>query len=401
MKKILFLLILTFLISCKSETKEEVVKTVLKPEPIKKIQISANEKNLIFNIDNNTIVVNKDTIRIESPFIYSFEGLLENKKIQVHLSNNLTNEFGGYNTTASIYIDGEEEIFGCYFDKNNQNEYKTATVNYYYASENRDKTVCKLKINNISKQNINLDCDYKGKIFKIFPSTTFPSYKCYDEIDYSLSDCRKQFKKEESMREYVPHRNYSLIAEIISNNEKYNKLESELKYLFRDSLDIKNYKNWKHQFQENKPKDEEDCYTSETISTVAPIFIDANIFVMSSYSYNYMGGAHGVMVTNFENYDLETGKIIDLSNILNIGSLEFKTFYETKLKETYQDGMLNENEIPLSNKFFILPTGIIFSYAPYELLGFAAGEPQIFFSYKELEPFIANDSVLENYRNKN
>ena len=397
MKKILFLLILSLLISCKSETKEEVEKTVLKPEPIKKIQISANEKNLIYNLDNNTIVVNKDTIRIESPFIYSFDGLIENKKIQIHLSNNLTGEFGGYEKTASVYIDGEEEIFGCYFKKDKNSKEETADVTTYYSMNNDNTIICKLKLFNISKPNMFIDCEFNGKIYKINPSTTFPSYKCFDEINYTLSDCRKQFKKEESMREYVPHRNYTFFAEIVSNDEKFDKMESELKYLFQDSLDVENHKNWKHQFQENKSKDEEDCYTSETISTVVPVFIDENIFVTSSYSYNYMGGAHGMMVTNYENYDLESGKIIELNEILNFSSTEFKTFYETKLKETYADGMLNENDIPMSDKFFILPTGIVFSYAPYELMGFAAGEPHIFFSYATLKPFLANNSILEKY----
>lgn len=393
MKKTIFLFISIFLISCKSETKEESLKTILKPETVKKVKISTIEKNLIFNIDNNTIVIAGDTVRIESPFIYSFDGMIENKKIQIHLSNNLSGEFGAYEKTASVYIDGEEEIYSGYFDKN----LKTANIKSYYSMNNENTTICKLKLFNVSKPNMYLDCEYNGKIYKINTSLTFPSYKCYDEINYTLSDCRKQFKKEESMREYVPHRNYSFIAEIISNDGKFDKIESELKYLFQDSLDIENHKNWKHHFQENKSKDEEDCYTSETISSVAPIFIDSNIFVISNYSYNYMGGAHGLMVTNYENYDLVSGKKIELNDILNFSSNEFKVFYENKIKENFAEGMLNENEIPMSDKFFILPTGIVFSYAPYELMGFAAGEPHVFISYKDLEPFIANDSILDKY----
>ncbi len=396
MKKIFFLLITIFLLSCKSENKEEKAKIILKPQPLEKIKISTKEKKLIYNLDANTIVVNGDTVRIESPFIYSFDGLIENKKIQVHLSNNLVSEFGGYFKSASVYIDGENEIFSCFFDKDKNSKDKIASVTTYYSMNNDDITICKLKIFNLSKSNMYLECEYNSKIYKINPSTTFPSYKCFDEINYTLFDCRKKFK-EEANREFVPNRNYSFLAEIISNDEKYNKLESELKYLFGDSLDVKNHSKWKHQFQENNSKDEEDCYTSETISTVIPVFIDENIFVTSNYSYNYMGGAHGMMVTNYENYDLESGKIIELNEILNFSSSEFKTFYENKLKEAYADGMLNETEIPMSNKFFILPTGIVFSYAPYELLGFAAGEPHIFFSYIDLKPFITNNSILDKY----
>ncbi len=385
-----------FLISCKSDTKEEKAKVVLKPQPLEKIKISTKEKKLIYDLDANTIVVDGDTVRIESPFIYSFDGLIENKKIQVHLSNKLTSEFGGYEKTASVYIDGENEIFSCFFDKDKNSKDKIASVTTYYSMNNDDKTICKLKIFNLSKANMYLECEYNSKIYKLNPSTIFPSYKCFDEINYTLFDCRKKFKKEAN-REFIPNRNYSFLAEIISNDEKYDNIESELKYLFVDSLDLKNHKKWKHQFQESKSASEEDCYTSETISTVAPIFIDENIFVTSSYSYNYMGGAHGMMVTNYKNYDIESGKIIELNEILNFSSNEFKIFYEKKVKETYADGMLNENEIPMADKFFILPTGIVFSYAPYELMGFAAGEPHIFMSYKDLEPFIANNSILDKY----
>ena len=312
MRKIFFLLMTFFLISCKSDTKEEKAKVVLKPQPLEKIKISTKEKKLIYDLDANTIVVDGDTVRIESPFIYSFDGLIENKKIQVHLSNKLTSEFGGYFKSASVYIDGENEIFGCYFEKNKLNNYKIASVTSYYSSENSENEVCKLKIFNLSQQNMYLDCTYNGKVYKLNPSMTFPSYKCFDEINYTLFDCRKKFKNQAN-REFVPNRNYIFFAEIISNDEKYDNIESELKYLFVDSLDLKNHKKWKHQFQESKSASEEDCYTSETILTVAPIFIDENIFVTSSYSYNYMGGAHGMMVTNYENYDVVSGKIIELN----------------------------------------------------------------------------------------
>jgi hypothetical protein len=396
MKKIFFLLMTIFLISCKSDTKEEKTKIVLKPQPLEKIKISSKEKKLIYDLDANTIVVDGDTVRIESPFIYSFDGLIENKKIQVHLSNNLTSEFGGYYKSASVYIEGENEIFNCFFDKDKNFNDKIASVTTYYSMNNDDRTICKLKIFNLSKSNMYLECEYNSKIYKLNSSTIFPSYKCFDEINYTLFDCRKKFK-EEANREFVPNRNYSFLAEIISNDEKYDKIESELKYLFVDSLDVKNHSKWKHQFQVENPKSEEDSYSTENLNNISPVFIDENIFVTSTYSYNYMGGAHGMMVTNYENYDIESGKKIELNEILNFSSNEFKIFYEKKVKETYYDGMLNENEIPMSDKFFILPTGIVFSYAPYELMGFAAGEPHIFINYKDLEPFIANNSILDNY----
>jgi hypothetical protein len=108
-----------------------------------------------------------------------------------------------------------------------------------------------------------------------------------------------------------------------------------------------------------------------------------------------MGGAHGVFTTDYNNYDVKTGKIIQLNDILNIDD-DFIDFYNEQIKATYKDGLLSDN-IPMSDKFYILPTDITFSYAPYELLGFAAGEPHIFFSFRELSSFIKNNSIIQNY----
>ena len=397
MKKILVLLFLILIVSCKNESKETNNKTISKPKAIDKIKIVSPEKNLIYSLDNNTIVVNNDTIQVENPRIYSFDGLIENKKTQVHLLNSLETEFGDYQKIANVYIDGQDDVLTCYFKKNKNNKIEEATVSSYYSLRDNDEVVCKLQLFNYTNANMYLNCNYNGKIYKLNLSTTLPSYKCFDEISYSLYDCKKQNRENADVREYVPNRSYNFLAEIVSIDAKYDKIESELKFLTTDSVSVLNHVKWKHSFQVEKSKSDDDCYVSENSAIASPIFIDENVFVMSTYSYNYMGGAHGIMVTNYENYSVESGKIINLNDILNFSSNEFKAFYENKIKESFAEGLMNENDIPMSDKFFILPTGIVFSYAPYELMGFAAGEPHLFINYKDLTPFIANDSVLESY----
>jgi hypothetical protein len=400
MKKVLILLIIIFTVSCKSDKKyDKKDAIVLNPLPVEEIQIAESDKGLIYNLDANTIVVHGDTIHFETPFIYSFEGLIDNKKIQIHLTNNLTSEYGEYVKSGTAYIEGEEEIFNFYFEKDKQNNYKVADVKEYYASENRDKTICKLKLHNLSQKNMYLDCIYNGKIYTINPSKVFPSYKCFDQIDCALYDCRKKFK-ETAMAEYVANQDYSFLAEIISNDPKYSNIESKLKYLTTDALYVKDYKNWKHQFHVEIPESEDQSYNTETLSNIEPIFIDEIVFVTSNFSYSYMGGAHGMMTTNYENYDVSSGKIIALQDILNSDTDEFTDLYDKIIKNNYSDSLLNENEVPMSNKFFILPTGIVFSYAPYELLGFAYGEPHIFISYEDLEPFVKKGSIIEKYSKK-
>ncbi len=391
---ILFLLVSAFLFSC--ESKKEEKKTVVKPLAIKELQIVENEEELIYKIDDNTVRLYSDTLHIESPFIYSFDGTIEGKKIQIHLSNNLSSEYGGYYKSGSVYIDGEEEIFACSFEKDKTGNFYEAIVSGYYASEERDKNICNLKLYNLLSDDMFIECLYNKKTYKLYPSAEFPSYKCYDAIDYTLYDCRKQYAKEESMREFSEYRDYTFLAEIFSTNEKYKKIEAELKYLISDENDGKNYKKWQHKFLIEKAVEEGDFENSESLLIVNPIFIDSNIFVTSDFSYGYFGGAHGMMTTDYKNYDVNTGQLIKLENIINTSSKDFIEFYNEEVKSTYGDSILDK-EVSMSDKFFILPTGIVFSYAPYELLGFAAGEPHVFFSYEELKPFMKKNIILEKY----
>lgn len=390
-KTILCLLIVVFN-SCQSKNDEK--KSVVVPKPVSEIKIEKNSDSLIYKINENTVVIDQDTLKLESPFIYSFEGIIkDNKKIQLHLSNQLSTEYGGYAKNAAVYIDGEADILYCYFEKDKKQDCYTAAI-YDYDHDN--KIIGKLKLYGLSTEEIYIEYILDKKSYKIYPSKTFPAYKCYDEIDYTLFDSREAFKKEEAMREFTPSRDYNFFAEIISNDPGFSTLETKLKYLNTDSLSIKNYKNWKHNFNVEKSKEEEGNYSSENLTVVSPVFIDSNVYVVSDFSYSYMGGAHGIMHTTYDNYDVKTGKTISIAQIINTADKGFIAFYENRIKSEYTDGLLGD-KIPMTDNFYILPTGITFSYAPYELVGFAGGEPHVFFSYEELKPFILKNTILDQY----
>ena len=392
MRKIVQGLLIVLFISCQSKNDEK--KSVVATKPLNEIKIERNADSLIYKIDESTVVLEEDTLKLESPFLYSFEGTInDNKKIQLHLSNQLSSEYGGYVKSAVAYIEGETDLLYCYFEKDKKQDFFIATI-YDYDQDN--KIIAKLKLYNLSADSMYLEYIAGKKAYNIYPSKRLPSYKCYDEIDYTLFDSREAFKKEEAMKEFTPSRDYIFLAEIISDDQEFSSLETKLKYLTTDSLNIKNYKKWKHNFKVEKSKNEEEYFSSENLSVVAPVFIDSNIYVVSNFSYSYMGGAHGVMRTAYDNYDVKTGKPIGIDQIINSGNKDFIAFYENKIKSEYQDGILAD-KITMTDNFYILPTGITFSYAPYELLGFAGGEPHIFFSYEELKPFILKNTILDQY----
>lgn len=392
MKKSILCLLAVLFISCQSKNDEK--KLAVVPKPVNEIKIEKNSDSLIYKIDENTVVVDQDTLKLESPFIYSFEGTIKDgKKIQLHLSNQLSSEYGGYEKSASVYIEGANEILNCYFQKDQKQDFYIAKI-YDYDHDN--KVIATLKLYNLSTEEIYVEYTLDKKSYKIYPSKTFPAYQCYDEIDYTLFDSRESFKKDEAMRAFTPSRDYNFFAEILSNDPVFSILETKLKYLNTDTLSIKNYKKWKHSFKVEKSKQEEENYSSENLAVVSPVFIDSNIYVVSNYVYSYMGGAHGIMRTTYDNYDVKTGKIIGLKELINTTDKDFIFFYENRIESEYADGLLGGN-IPMTENFYILPTGITFSYAPYELVGFAGGEPHIFFSYEELKPFILKNTILDKY----
>ena len=390
MKKYFLILLVLMLVSCQSKNDEK--KSVVNVKPISEVKIATNKDSLIYKINKNTVVINQDTLEIESPFIYSFEGTINgNKKIQLHLTNQLSTEYGGYGKTGSLYVEGGENLLYFYFDKDKKQDYYTAGIEEFDGSR-----PLKLKLYNLSTEEMYIELTLDKKNYKIYPSKKFPSYKSFDIIDYTLFDSRATFKKEEAMREFTPSRDYNFLAEIISDDVDFNVLKEKLKYLYTDSLNTKNYKSWKHSFKVEKSKGEEDGYSSESLSVVAPVFMDSNVYVVSDFSYSYMGGAHGMLRTGYTNYDLKTGKNIAIEQLLNFSDQKFISFYEEKIRNEYSDGILS-NEVPITHNYYILPTGITFSYAPYELLGFAAGEPRIFFSYEELKPYILKNTILDKY----
>lgn len=392
MKKYLFVLLILLFISCQSKNEEK--KELIVKNPIAKVEIEEKNDSLIYKIADNTIVIGGDTLKIEAPFIYSFDGTLDNnKKIQIHISNRLTEEYGGYWKSGRLYIDGEDQIFGFGLIKNGKEDFYTGEASSY-DENNNGKTICKLKLYNLFTDEMFIECIYNKKAYKIYPSKKFPSYKCFDKIDYTLFDTRVAYKKGQG-RDYTPSRDYTFLGEILSNDKSFEALSSNVKYLSSDSLSIKSHDKWKHNFDSKKAVKDEDNYASESLFISSPIFIDSNIYVVYHYWYNYMGGAHGLYRSSYDNYEVSTGRKIEIEQILNTKNENFIDFYENRIRSEYGDGL--SDKIEMANTFYVLPTGITFSYAPYELVGFAGGEPEIFFSYEELKPYILKNTILDNY----
>lgn len=123
---------------------------------------------------------------------------------------------------------------------------------------------------------------------------------------------------------------------------------------------------------------------------------DDRFLSISRNFYSYMGGAHGIYGSGGYNYDVKTGKELQLNEVItDIPALQ-KHVIE-KLKEEYSDVGLEELDVSLEESvaeyltgekdqacsWFITPRGVRITFGVYQLASYAAGEQTVLISYDE------------------
>ena len=125
---------------------------------------------------------------------------------------------------------------------------------------------------------------------------------------------------------------------------------------------------------------------------------------ISTDSYFY-GAAHPSMLLDILNFNLETGNMIGLSDLLKQGyGKALKNLVEKQFIK--QNGAADWNFTPrngdfeLANEFSISSKGIVFSYNQYEIGPYAAGMPEVIVPYNLISELFAKDSYLFEFLDK-
>lgn len=373
-----FIIVVLFC-SCSGNTKakgysnETYNDTVISPEESEEFE---NQPLLsLIKLDENTYVSsNGDTILIEKPFFRVYEGIVEGRKLQVNLAYKMAMEGVGYIMSLQLYKEGDEEYEFCWLEKITDDKW----TNYNYESESVKPDL----VFEYMFQSDKLFLRYKDQEISLMPGSV--SYKAYNDFDYLL----KYYNNAEDDIYYTEHWEYYYAAVPDQYTSEYTSFFSTDPFSKIDSLFyFKVYKNWKptvHLAIEEAEEYEgfgmffQDYYT--------PCYLDSMIYIVSNLSHNYMGGAHGMYGTKYYNFDVKSGKLLSLDDILIINE-EFEQLYYRCLSEKFESiDFLATPSIP--ENFYLLPTGIVFCYYPYELLAFAYGEPVLFLSYDDLKPFL-------------
>jgi len=175
--------------------------------------------------------------------------------------------------------------------------------------------------------------------------------------------------------------------------EKDNKNFEELMQNFIDE-----YNNFKKEFPESHQE-------WEIERNVVKNFDDDNILYCTSGEYSYLGGAHANTYITFTNFNLNSGEIIDLSDILIAGFLsELNRIAEPifrKEKDLTEDINLTEagfwfddDKFSVNNNFSIGKDGLNFVYNNYEITAYAYGPTELFIPYKSIKKLIKPNGLL-------
>ena len=129
------------------------------------------------------------------------------------------------------------------------------------------------------------------------------------------------------------------------------------------------------------------------------------ILTIEAFNYSFTGGAHGNYGTSYYNFDVITGQLLTLKDILTEGyESPLKTIAEPIFKKTYLEedmtkysaaGFYFENDqFTMTDNFAITKEGLKFMYNPYEIAPYAFGQQEIIIPYTTLKALIKPNSLL-------
>ncbi len=128
---------------------------------------------------------------------------------------------------------------------------------------------------------------------------------------------------------------------------------------------------------------------------------DILVVVIGNYEY-YYGAAHGGGTTETFNFDLHSGKVLGLSNILQAG-------YGKELKRIAEKFFIAENgaegwdftpgagDFELAYNISFTRKGMVFVYDAYEIGSYAAGAPSMCIPWEELKKLITEGSLIQDF----
>ncbi|HAS40007.1 MAG TPA: hypothetical protein DCS93_05985 [Microscillaceae bacterium] len=139
------------------------------------------------------------------------------------------------------------------------------------------------------------------------------------------------------------------------------------------------------------------------------ITIEANEKNILTLAYNqsgFTGGAHGYYNSTFYTFNLRTGKLIQMSDLLYPGAEA--AIQSLIVQQIRKDAQLKPNESlskvgiykenpPIAKNFYFRPDGMAFYYNQYEIAPYAVGPRLTVIPYRKLKRYIKRRAGLRSY----
>ncbi len=147
----------------------------------------------------------------------------------------------------------------------------------------------------------------------------------------------------------------------------------------------KSYKDEIKQYLENGDAGYTESLNQFAIYNIYPVLNAEDYLIMMENVYSYSGGAHGMNIEHYYNYNKKTKKWISLYDLFDADKeAEIKKIMDKELRRQYQipDGVkLSEasegdfiaDEVPINDNFTISKHDITFHFPPYVITPYAAG----------------------------
>lgn len=108
------------------------------------------------------------------------------------------------------------------------------------------------------------------------------------------------------------------------------------------------------------------------------------LLVLAANHYAYLGGAHGMYYTEYYNFTDTPARALSLDDLVHSG--EARTIVRDLVNEFVDRDRLYESDdsVALTNNVAITEEGLLFTYPPYEIGPYAAGQIEVTVPYEEL-----------------
>lgn len=134
-------------------------------------------------------------------------------------------------------------------------------------------------------------------------------------------------------------------------------------------------------------------YISSQSEDFRVIMNESGFLTVENASSTYEGGAHGNHASSYHTVEIATGKALKLTDLVEpgfeekwatLGRVEILKSHGQKPDASLKDAGLFEDKLELNENWFLVPGGIGFSYAPYEIGPYALGEVLFVLPWKDI-----------------